>query len=133
MEMPLVLPGYDINDAHARRSYAARFITSEVNKVINLPVLKDHSSAGVTLCLKNLSHGLVNNVSRSHLSPTANACGVFIPAVVSMPVIRDKVVLNILDGIKACTTPARAGIRNSSGSTARSTSGLIRWPWTTSG
>jgi uncharacterized protein (DUF362 family) len=100
MDLPLVLPGYDINDAHARRSYASRFIASEVNKVINLPVLKDHSSAGVTLCLKNLSHGLVNNVSRSHISPTANACGVFIPAVVSMPVIRDKVVLNILDGIK---------------------------------
>src|SRR5208337_1984558 len=84
----------------ARRSYAAQFITRQVNKLINLPVLKDHQSAGVTLALKNLSHGLVNNVNRSHSSPSLNACNTFIPAVVSMPIIRNKVVLNILDGVK---------------------------------
>lgn len=100
MDMALTLPGYDIGNLTARRSYAARFITREVNKLINLPVLKDHQSAGVTLALNNLSHGLVNNVCRSHSSTTLNACGAFIPAVVSIPVIRNKVVLNILDGIK---------------------------------
>jgi uncharacterized protein (DUF362 family) len=100
MDMALTLPGYDINNLTARRSYAAHFITKEVNKLINLPVLKDHQSAGVTLALKNLSHGLVNNVCRSHSSNTLNACGSFIPAVVSMPVIRNKTVLHILDGVK---------------------------------
>lgn len=100
IEMALVLPGQDTSSLTARRSYAARFITREVNKLINLPVLKDHQSAGVTLALKNLSHGLVNNVSRSHSSSSLNACGAFIPSVVAMPVIRQKVVLNILDGIK---------------------------------
>ena len=100
MDMALTLPGYDATNLTARRSYAAHFITKEVNKLINLPVLKDHQSAGVTLSLKNLSHGLVNNVCRSHSTITLNACGSFIPAVVSMPVIRNKVVLNILDGVK---------------------------------
>src|SRR3984893_3408017 len=100
MDMALTLPGYDIHNLTARRSYAARFITREVNKLINLPVLKDHQSAGVTLALKNMSHGLVNNVCRSHNTVTANACGSFIPAVVAMPVIRNKAVLHILDGIK---------------------------------
>lgn len=100
MDMALTLPGYDINNLTARRSYAAHFITKEVNKLINLPVLKDHQSAGVTLALKNLSHGLVNNVCRSHSSNTLNACGAFIPAVVSMPVIRNKTVLHVLDGVK---------------------------------
>jgi uncharacterized protein (DUF362 family) len=100
MDMAVTLPGYDINNLTARRSYASKFITKEVNKLINLPVLKDHQSAGVTLALKNLSHGLVNNVSRSHGSTTLNVCGAFIPAVVSMPVIRNKTVLHILDGIK---------------------------------
>jgi uncharacterized protein (DUF362 family) len=100
MDMALTLPGYDINNLTARRSYAAHFITQEVNKLINLPVLKDHQSAGVTLSLKNLSHGLVNNVCRSHSSSTLNACGSFIPAVVSMPVIRNKAVLHVLDGVK---------------------------------
>jgi uncharacterized protein (DUF362 family) len=100
MDMALTLPGYDASDERARRSYAALFITKEVNKLINLPVLKDHQSAGVTLALKNLSHGLVNNVCRSHASSTLNTCGAFIPAVVSLPVIRNKAVLHILDGIK---------------------------------
>jgi uncharacterized protein (DUF362 family) len=65
-----------------------------------LAVLKDHQSAGITLALKNLSHGLVNNVNRSHATRTMNTCGAFIPAVVSMPVIRNKAVLHILDGVK---------------------------------
>ena len=100
MDMALTLPGYDVNNLTARRSYAAKFVTREVNKLINLAVLKDHQSAGVTLCLKNLSHGSVNNVARSHGTFSLNACGAFIPAVVSMPVIRNKVVLNVLDGVK---------------------------------
>lgn len=100
MDMALTLPGQDVKNERARRSYAARFITQEINKLINLPVLKDHQSAGVTLALKNLSHGLVNNVCRTHSSSTLNACGAFIPAVVSLPVIRNKTVLHILDGIK---------------------------------
>src|SRR5438132_12695034 len=101
VDMALTMPGYDAGNLTARRSYAAQFITKQVNKLINLPVLKDHQSAGVTLALKNLSHGLVNNVNRSHSSYTLNACGAFIPAAVSLPVIRNKTVLHIMDGIKA--------------------------------
>ena len=43
----------------------------------------------------------MNNVNRSHSTPTLNACGTFIPAVVSLPVIRQKAVLHICDGVKA--------------------------------
>jgi hypothetical protein len=101
MEMALIKPGENANDAHFRRSYVARVVTRDVNKIINLPVLKHHQSAGVTICLKNMSHGMVNNVNRSHLTPTQNACGVFIPSVVSLPVIRQKATLHICDGVKA--------------------------------
>jgi len=100
VEMALVLPKADPRDAHHRRSYLARFLSREVNKMINLSVLKHHQSAGITLALKNMSHGLVNNVSRSHSSKTLNACNTFIPAIVDHPVIREKVVLQILDAIK---------------------------------
>jgi hypothetical protein len=101
MEMALVKPGEDMNDSRYRRSHVAKFITQRVNKFINLPVLKHHQSAGVTIALKNMSHGLVNNVNRSHMTPTSNACGAFIPAVVSLPVMRAKAVLHICDGVKA--------------------------------
>jgi len=74
----------------------------QVNKVISIPCLKDHSLGGVTLALKQLSHGLVNNVFRSHVPPTQIAIVGFTPGVVSMPAIRSKVVLHILDGLKGC-------------------------------
>ncbi|MBV8071109.1 MAG: DUF362 domain-containing protein [Acidobacteriaceae bacterium] len=101
MEMALVKPGDDPNNPHSRRSYVAKVVTTQVNKIINLPVLKHHQSAGVTITLKNMSHGFVNNVNRSHITPTANACGMFIPSVVNLPVIREKVVLHIVDAVRA--------------------------------
>jgi len=99
IEMPLVLPGADPANPHHRRSYVSNFISKDVNKLVNLCLLKHHQSAGVTIALKNLSHGLVNNVSRSHSSSTLNTCGTFIPNVVDHPIIRQKAVLNICDGI----------------------------------
>jgi hypothetical protein len=101
MEMALIKPGENLNDPHMRRSYVARVVTKRANKIINLPVLKHHQSAGVTIALKNMSHGSVNNVNRSHVTATLNACGVFIPSVVSLPVIREKTVLHICDAVKA--------------------------------
>ena len=71
-----------------------------MNKIVLLPVLKDHGSAGVTGALKNMSHGLVNNVCRSHNTPDTNVCNQFIPQVVAHPIIRKKCVLHIMDGIK---------------------------------
>ncbi len=101
IEMSLVLPKANASDPHHRRSYVAKFLSKEVNKMVNLCVLKHHQSAGVTMALKNMSHGLVNNVSRSHSSSTLNACGTFIPTVVDHPIIRQKCVLHILDAVKA--------------------------------
>ncbi len=99
MEMALVAPKANPSNPHHRRSYVARVLTKEANKLVNLGVLKHHQSAGVTIALKNLSHGLANNVYRSHVSKSNNACGMFIPTVVDLPVIRQKVVLNVIDGI----------------------------------
>lgn len=100
-EMDLVSAQYqDPRDDRSRRSHLCLIVSRKVNKIINLPVLKDHGSAGVTLALKNMSHGFVNNVARSHATPTTNACNTFIPAIVSMPQIRSRVVLHILDGTK---------------------------------
>jgi hypothetical protein len=101
MDMQLTLPGFDFSNDTARRSYAAEFVTKQVDKLVNLCLLKHHQSAGLTVALKNLSHGLVNNVNRSHSSPELNSCGQFIPTSVSIPVIRNKSVLHICDAVKA--------------------------------
>jgi uncharacterized protein (DUF362 family) len=95
-------PGvHDPRDERTRRSHLARIVTQKVNKLICIPVLKDHGSGGVTLALKNMSHGFVNNVARSHGTHDTNTCNLFIPAIVTHPVIRTKAVLQILDGLNA--------------------------------
>jgi uncharacterized protein (DUF362 family) len=99
--------GYDA-DERRFRSHLSVIVTRMVDKFITIPVLKDHRSAGVTLALKNLSHGLNNNVARSHLgtvyrlgkaSSGPNQCNTFIPLAAGQAAIRQKAVLHILDGL----------------------------------
>jgi hypothetical protein len=98
--MNLVHHGHDPKDDRNFRSHLGKLITKTVNKIVFLPVLKDHGSAGVTGALKNMSHGSVNNVARSHSTVDTNACNMFIPEIVNHPILRKKCVLQIMDGIK---------------------------------
>jgi hypothetical protein len=111
-ELAYCQPKADPQDDRRFRSHLSRIVTQKVDKFISIPVLKDHRSGGITLCLKNLSHGLANNVARSHITygyppgergpregANLNQCGTFIPAVASLPPIRQKGVLQILDGL----------------------------------
>jgi hypothetical protein len=104
-----LLPGKDPNNPANTRSYAALFASRQVTKIISLPVLKDHNGSGVTLSLKNLSNGCSNNVNRAHPDVSTNYLKDFIPAVVSMPVIRNKTVLTIIDGVHGLYAHGPAG------------------------
>jgi len=99
VEMPRVMTGQDPKNPAARRSSLCNIVSKQADKVINVCCLKDHASAGITMALKNISHGFVNNVIRSHASASVNWCDTFIPTVVGMPKIREKVVLHIGDGL----------------------------------
>jgi len=77
-------------------SYFTSIVTQKVTKIINLPILKN-AGPTTTLCLKNLSFGSVTNTGRLHQlwhETCAYVCA-FAP-------LRDKVVLNIADGITGC-------------------------------
>ncbi len=78
------------------RSYFAKLVTEELDKIINVPVLKN-SGPMVTLCLKNLSYGSTSNCRRGH-----QIMNRFIAEVCAFPPLRDKVVLNIVDGLRGC-------------------------------
>src|SRR5262249_17289439 len=80
VEFARVHPGDDPNDPTKRRSYLCNFASKGVTKIINVPALKDHGSAGLTFALKNITYGFVNNVIRSHLAPD-NWTRDFLPAV----------------------------------------------------
>jgi uncharacterized protein (DUF362 family) len=108
VHMGFAAPEHDPADDRRFRSHLSSIITKLVDKVITIPVLKDHRSAGVTLALKNMSHGFNNNVARSHLSGIVrldgsvsgpNQCNTFIPTAASQNPTRQKATLHILDGL----------------------------------
>jgi hypothetical protein len=110
VDMPdFLLPWQHRDNPADTRSYAALFASRQVTKIISLGVLKDHNAAGVTLSLKNLSNGCSNNVDRAHPDVSTNYLQYFIPNVVSMPVIRNKAVLTIIDGVHGLYAMGPAG------------------------
>lgn len=81
------------------RSYMASVVANRVDKIINVPTLKDHSASGVTGCLKNVAYGTFNNVARSHDAPYTFT-NPLIGVMCTVEPLRSKVVLNIMDGMR---------------------------------
>lgn len=81
------------------RSYMASIVANRVDKIINVPTLKDHSASGVTGCLKNVAYGTFNNVARSHKEPYSFT-NPLIGVMCTVEPLRSKVVLNIMDGMR---------------------------------
>ena len=134
MQLTLVGRGQDPKDDRCFRSHLGRIVTKRLDKIICLPCVKDHHAAGATGALKNMSHGLVNNVFRSHSSPQSIAMVAFIPAVVSHPIIRKKCVLHIMDGTprRLGRRSVRQGPRMAVGLQRPACSRPTRWRWITS-
>jgi uncharacterized protein (DUF362 family) len=80
-------------------SYFTKIFTQECDKIINMPILKDHGLSGVTLSLKNLAYGLCENNARFH---GRDHIGPFIADFCALPMVKNKVVLHILDGLEGC-------------------------------
>jgi len=78
-------------------SYFSKICTQQVDKIINVPILKN-AGPTATLCLKNLAYGSISNTGRLHKQLWADTCA----EVCAFPPIRDKVVLNIVDGLRGC-------------------------------
>jgi uncharacterized protein (DUF362 family) len=86
---------YMINEG--KNSYFSRICTKDVDCIINVPILKN-AGPTVTLCLKNLAFGAISNTGRLHKQLWSETCA----EVPAFPPLRDKVVLNIVDGIRGC-------------------------------
>ena len=81
------------------RSRISSIFTQECDKIINLPILKDHSNSGITFCLKNIAYGISDNNSRFHKPDFISA---FIADFCAHPLVREKVVLHIGDALEGC-------------------------------
>jgi uncharacterized protein (DUF362 family) len=81
------------------RSRYSQIVTQQVDVLINVPVLKHHEMAGVSGCLKNLAFGSVDNTRRFHAKPLY--CNPAIAEILEHKVLKDKLALNIVDGLVA--------------------------------
>jgi len=79
-------------------SHFARILSSEVTKVINVPVMSDSGSCGIAGCIYNMTIPNIDNSRRFTQSPWGHAA---IAEIYKMPIINSKVVLNIMDGLVA--------------------------------
>jgi hypothetical protein len=76
-------------------SYFGKLITKRLTRIINLSVLKN-SGNGISQATKNIAYGVIANTGRLH-APIGYGLNT---EVLGFPCVRDKLVLNILDGIK---------------------------------
>jgi len=75
----------------------SKILTRICDVVINVPLLKDHSEAGVTLSMKNM-YGVINNPWECH----NGGCNPAVADVNMLPTIRKKVRFTIGDATTAC-------------------------------
>ena len=89
--------GYDNNFYHSGPvdSLISRIITETVQSNINMPILKDHSIAGLSAGLKNM-YGAINNPNKYH----DNNCDPFAAHVANLEPIKKKNRLSIIDAVK---------------------------------
>ncbi|MFQ5414384.1 MAG: DUF362 domain-containing protein [Phycisphaerae bacterium] len=71
-------------------------VLGQVTALINVPFLKTHNIAGMTCCLKNLSHGLIKHPARYH----RNGCSPYIGDIVAARPIRGKLRLCVVDALR---------------------------------
>jgi len=85
-------------DSTSDDSHFARILSSEVTKVINVPVMSDSGSCGIAGCIYNMTIPNIDNSRRFTQSRWGHSA---IAEIYKMPIVRSKVVLNIMDGLVA--------------------------------
>ncbi|UCE08882.1 MAG: DUF362 domain-containing protein [bacterium] len=81
---------------NGKYSYFGNLLTKKLTKIINVPVFKNTGN-GISMATKNLGYGAICNSNRLHRPLFFDVC----TEVLAFPVIRDKLVLNITDGLRA--------------------------------
>ena len=76
-------------------SYFGNLITRKLTKIINMPAFKNTGN-GISMATKNLGYGAICNCGRLHRPLFFTVC----TEVLAAPWVRDKLVLNINDGLR---------------------------------
>ena len=92
-------PNEKPKDNLSSNSHFATVLTNDVDKVINLPVMSAHASCGLAGALYNMTIPNIDNWRR--FTTGFSESDPAIPEIYSDPVIANKVVLTIMDGLIA--------------------------------
>lgn len=78
-------------------SRLSKILTQRCDVLINVPVLKDHDGAGVSVALKNM-YGTIHNPNKYH----PEGCNPYVADVNMLPELRSRLRLHICDATTAC-------------------------------
>jgi hypothetical protein len=96
IEAPQDKPYLNQHVFNGKYSYFGKLLTKKLTKIINVPVFKNTGN-GISMATKNLGYGAVCNTNRLHKPLFFDVC----TEVLAFPVMRDKLVLNVTDGLRA--------------------------------
>ena len=77
-------------------SYFGKLLTQRLTKIVNLAAFKN-TGHGISMATKNMGYGSLCNTGRLHAPLFFNVC----TEVLAAPPVRDKLVLNVTDGLRA--------------------------------
>jgi len=95
VEGPKDLPHLNQHVFNGKHSYFGKLVSQKLTKIINVPAFKNTGN-GISMATKNLGYGAICNTSRLHETLFFDVC----TEVLAFPCIRDKLVLNVTDGLR---------------------------------
>ena len=93
---PKDLPYLNQHVFNGKYSYFGTLLTKKLTRIINIPVFKNTDN-GISIATKNLGYGAICNTGRLHRVLFFDVC----TEVLAFPAIRDKLILNIADGLRS--------------------------------
>jgi len=87
------------DDNLGRKSYVSKLVSRQITKIINLTPLLNHNLAGVSGNLYGLAMASVDNTLR--FVTDAETLAKAVPEIYALPLVGDRVVLNIVDALIA--------------------------------
>jgi len=79
---------------NGKKSRFGKLLTRKLTKIINVPVFKNTGN-GISMATKNIGYGATTNTGRLHRPLFFDVC----TEVLAFPPVRDKLVLNVTDGL----------------------------------
>ena len=95
VEAPQDLNYLNQHVVNTKYSYFGKLLTQKLTKIINVPVFKNTGN-GISMATKNIGYAAICNTGRLHQPLFFDVC----TEVLAFPCVRDKLVLNITDGLR---------------------------------